>query len=105
VFVSRYQSGSVRYYSGRLTVRWDYILPDQLETVLNNLRQRGDHPYIVVEPFERSEFAERFRGHTDLADLDWPPVAEHESSHVRIYDPADRSRAPTSRRAATAVIR
>jgi hypothetical protein len=101
VFVSRYQSGSARYYSGRITVRWDVIPQEQLDAALDLLRQRGYHPYIVVEEVERAEFAERFRGRSALADLDWTPRAEHASSHVRTATRSTGQRRHTHRRRVT----
>lgn len=83
-------SGSVRYYSGRLTVRFDWIAPTDLDVVLEELRRRGYHPYIALDEAEESSFRERFRGHSALAPLDWMPMAFLYANRVRVYDLSDR---------------
>jgi hypothetical protein len=89
--LSLQECGSLRYYAGRLTVRYDYIAPNQLDLVINHLRQLGYHPYIVLEQWEEPRFRARFRGRSALAALDWPPVARlNHSTKVSIYDPADK---------------
>ncbi|HVH26523.1 MAG TPA: hypothetical protein VM818_07190 [Vicinamibacterales bacterium] len=103
--ISMHHSGSVRYYSGRLTVRYDYIPDEQLDSVVNELRRLGYHPYFVLEEWEEPNFRARFHEHSALAALDWSPVAwlDH-STRVRIYDPADRDK-PLDERHASVVIR
>jgi len=89
-------SGSIRYYSGRLTVRFDLIPPDQLGQALSDLQRIGFHPYIVVNDWEQEAFRRRFAAYTPIGALDWPPVAwlQH-STRVFIYDPADRGKSQT----------
>jgi hypothetical protein len=84
-------SGSARYYSGRLTVRFDYIASDRLDLALERLRALGYHPYILIEDWEEQLFKDQFSAHTPHGRLDWLPVAQFDGiSRVRIYDPADR---------------
>jgi hypothetical protein len=99
VLLSMQHSGSVRYYSGRLTIRYDWIRPNWLDAVIRELRARGYHPYIVLEEWEEPEFKARFEGHSALAALDWPPMVwlKH-STNVRIYDPAQRDASAVSTR-------
>jgi hypothetical protein len=106
VFVSMQYSGSIRYYAGRLTVRYDWIPSYRLDGVLEELRALGYHPYLVLEQWEEPEFQARFDGHSRLAALDWPPVAvlTHLATTVRIYDPSDKA-APASAARATETIR
>jgi hypothetical protein len=101
VILSVLHSGSVRYYSGRLTVRFDWIPPTHLDAVIDQLRRLGYHPYIAIEESEESAFRERFRGQSARATLDWMPIAFLYSNRLRVYDPldreagrADRSRVP-----------
>jgi hypothetical protein len=85
-------SGSLRYYSGRLTLRWDQLEPQWLDRAVAFLRQRGYAPYILLESGEEASFRRQFAGTSGLAALDWKPVATLSStgsSTVRIYDPAD----------------
>lgn len=86
-------SGSVRHYSGRLTLRWDGLPPEWLDPAVAFLRTSGYRPYLLIEDWERPQFVERFTGHSTLVALDWPPVASY-SGGVRadIFDPDDRNR-------------
>ncbi len=89
--LSMQHSGSIRYYSGRATVRFDHIAPGQLESTLAALTDAGYRPYILVEPWEVPLFRKYYMGFSPLASLDWPPVAVMRDTDIRIYDPADRS--------------
>jgi 4-amino-4-deoxy-L-arabinose transferase-like glycosyltransferase len=88
--LSMLHSGSVRYYAGRPTVRFDVIPPAQLDATLAALVSSGYRPFILLEPSEAPEFRKRFTGFSSLARLDWPPIALLRQSNVRIYDPADQ---------------
>jgi hypothetical protein len=90
IFISMWHSGSIRYYSGRLTVRYDWILATELDSVIAELQRQGYHPYLVMESWEEAQFLKKFGGYSDLAALDWPPVALNDAGTVKIYDPADR---------------
>jgi hypothetical protein len=93
VLLAGRESGSLRYYAGRLTLRWDMVDRSSLDTVLEELRQKGYPPFFVLETWEEADFRERFSGHTPLAALDWPPLADIGLNiRVRIYDPAARAR-------------
>ena len=45
VFFTMLHSGSVRYYSGRMTIRYDLIPPERFEATVTHLRQRGYTPF------------------------------------------------------------
>jgi hypothetical protein len=93
VFISGLHSGTIRYYSNRLTIRYDLLDPAWLDRAIAYLQSRGHHPYIVVEEDEEPIFKSRFAAASSLGALDWPPSAERfEPVHVRIYDPSDRAR-------------
>jgi hypothetical protein len=93
VFIAGVESGSLRYYSSRLTVRTDLLDERWLDDAVEALRLKGLHPYVVLEEAEEAPFRERFGGHNVLGQLDWPPMVERSDPiHVRIYDPADRQR-------------
>jgi 4-amino-4-deoxy-L-arabinose transferase-like glycosyltransferase len=102
--ISMQQSGSIRYYSGRLTLRYDWILRQRLEWLVGELRRLGYRPYIVLDEWEVPRFRAKFRDHTPLGALDWPPLAQH-ASGSRIYDPADRAAAIRGASFPTATIR
>jgi hypothetical protein len=90
VLVCMQHSGAARYYSGRITVRYDLMRPADLDLVVEELRRLGYHPYLVLDDWEEARFRDRFQGRSALAGLDWTPVAQLHSNQVRIYDPADR---------------
>jgi hypothetical protein len=91
VFISRLHTGSIRYYSGRLTMHFEGIPPAALDMVLRDLRQLGYHPYIAIETGEDEMFRERFAARSSAGALDWAPVVllDH-PSQIKIYDPAER---------------
>jgi hypothetical protein len=91
ILLSMQHSGSVRYYSSRLSLRWDLLDPEWLEPGLMFLRAKGYRPLLLLEEWEQPLFTRRFAAHTKLAALDWRPVATY-SGEIRtdIFDPADR---------------
>jgi dolichyl-phosphate-mannose-protein mannosyltransferase len=86
VFFTMLHSGSARYYSGRLTVRYDLIPPQLFERAIAYFQGQGYAPFLLLDDDERGHFVERFTGATSLAALDWPPVATLDG--VAIYDVA-----------------
>jgi hypothetical protein len=88
--LSMQHSGSVRYYAGRPTVRFDLIAPAQLDATLATLAASGYRPYILLESWEVPQFQKRYAGFSPLGPLDWPPAVLLRESSIRIYDPADR---------------
>jgi hypothetical protein len=61
VVLSSFHSGSINYYSGRLTLRFDAIAPDRLLPVVRAARDRGARVYLVRdEDAELRLFAARF---------------------------------------------
>ena len=96
IFLSMQHSGSIRYYSGRMTLRWDLMNPAWLDPALTDLRVKGYHPLFLLEEWEQTRFTERFAAHSKLAALDWQPVATYapypEQIRTDIFDPADSGR-------------
>jgi hypothetical protein len=88
VFFSGQQSGSLRYYSGRLTLRWNHLDAAWLERSIDVLKGLGFRPYFVFEEGEEAEFRGWFGSTSRLGRLDWPPLVELKTAPVvRIYDP------------------
>lgn len=87
-------SGSARYYSGRLTLRWDMIEPAQLDPLVADLQRRGYLPFILLDDWEEPEFSARFKGASRLAALDWEPVVEMPSVKLFAARPPGRDAAP-----------
>jgi len=87
------QSGSVRLYGGRLTVRWDIVEPTRLDETLDLLQRSGYEPYLLLEDWELPLFRKRFGGASQFGDVDWPPaLAYKDISYVAVYRFADRAR-------------
>jgi hypothetical protein len=93
VFIAGLHSGSIRYHAGRTTLNFGRLDERSLDAAVAGLRAHGYHPYIAVEEGEEPAFRERFGRYSQLAALDWPPIANTSRRvSVRIYDPADRDR-------------
>ena len=89
--ITSWQSGSVRFYSGRKTLIWDQLDPAWLDRAIAFVRSRGFEPYLLFESREEPLFRERFGAHSAIGRLDWRPAAEV-ASQVRVYRPDDRDR-------------
>jgi hypothetical protein len=88
--ISLQHSGSARFYSGRITVRYDFIGRNDLDRVVNDLRRLGYLPYFLLDEAEEASFRSRFGNTSPLGALDWAPEATLHRNTVRIYDPARR---------------
>jgi hypothetical protein len=92
IYLTGTQTGSLRYYTGRLTLRLEQLNPGWLDIAVDELRRRGYHPYIVLEAGEEDWYRDKFGEQTQLGRLDWPAQYEREQPIVtRIYDPLDRA--------------
>lgn len=74
-------SGSLRYYAGCATVRWDRLDPSALDSVLAQLRAKGITPYAVLDEVEDREFRQRFASQRGAQGL--VPLAEF--GQARVY--------------------
>jgi len=92
-FVTVIESGSVRLYGKRATMRWDEVPAGKLDETLEAMRANGFTPYILLEDWEAPMFRARFKEGDDAGQVDWPPAVEcYGPVTVRIYDPNDRKR-------------
>ena len=85
VLLAMQHSGSARYYSGRITIRYDVIPPGNIEPLLARLRQLGYEPYVLLDEGEESAFRDRFSAHSPIGALDWAPMAQLRSPRVNLY--------------------
>jgi hypothetical protein len=93
VLLSVQESGPLRMYGGRTTVRFDALDPGGLDAAVHFLDRAGYRPYFVLEAWEEAQFRDRFARSSALGLLDWPPMAEvGRPVKVRFYDPRDRQR-------------
>jgi 4-amino-4-deoxy-L-arabinose transferase-like glycosyltransferase len=94
------ESGSVRFYSNRVTMTWRALTPEALDQALAFARSHGYRPYFLIETEEQQEFVDRFSARTPVGGLGWPPIADI-NHMVRLYDPDDYSRYRAGERVTT----
>jgi hypothetical protein len=92
VIISAQHSGSIRYYAGRLTLRWDVGDPAWLDRTVEWLAAHGHHPYFVLEDPEIERLRARFGPANAVARLDWAPMVVFRGGAVKIYDAIGRDR-------------
>ncbi|MEZ5284675.1 MAG: hypothetical protein R2712_07690 [Vicinamibacterales bacterium] len=93
VFFAYQESGALHYYTDRPIVRFDVLTSGWFTHALDDVRERGLHPYFIVEDHEEVVFKARFQDVSPLGRLDWQPVAELDGPvRVRVFDPEDRAR-------------
>jgi len=85
VIITLARAGSLRYYGGRLTARYDYIDAAWLDRFVAWLSAEGVHVYALLDEHEWAEFHSRFAGQQTLSHLgalaiDYRPVA------TRVFD-------------------
>jgi hypothetical protein len=61
VVLAMQHSGSIRYYSGRQTIRWDLIERSSLDRTIEAYRASGREPFAVLDGDEDAAFRERFQ--------------------------------------------
>jgi hypothetical protein len=67
IVLAAQHSGSIRYYAGRPTFRWDLLSPTRLDQALATFRAQGYEPFLVVDGGEYEEFKARFDATGQLA--------------------------------------
>jgi hypothetical protein len=92
VIISAQHSGSIRYYAGRLTLRWDVGDPKWLDRTVAWLDAHGHHPYFVVEQQEIDALRATFGAASASARLDWPPIVTFRGGAVKMFDAIKRDR-------------
>jgi hypothetical protein len=81
-------SGSIRYYTGRPTIRYDFFPVGRFPWVFPALQEMGYRPYILLESWEEQKFLDRFEGRGPLGRLEMPVKAEMTAPvGIRLYDP------------------
>jgi len=89
-----HHSGSIRYYAGRLTLRWDLLDGAWLDRTVEELRRREIPVYLLLEHFERQQFEERFKGQRTLAVLTTVPLASGRSGEQQLFWMGEGERPP-----------
>jgi hypothetical protein len=96
VIISAQHSGSIRYYAGRLTLRWDVGDVAWLDRTVDWLAANGHHPYFVLEPQEIEQLRARYGRRNATARLDWTPMVVFRSGAVTMFDAMRREATGTT---------
>ena len=75
VILSAQHSGSLRYYAGRMTMRYDEFEPEWIDRAIDWLAARGVSTYFAVEAWELAEVRQRFAGTRAADALKQAPLA------------------------------
>ena len=88
IVLSMQHSGTIRFYSGRMTVRYEYIPEYRFKTSLEWLTRNGYRPYILLEEWEAPRWREHFVGDPPVANLEFRVLGELQwPANIRLYDP------------------
>ena len=85
VLVVMERSGSLRYYAGRMTLRYDFLEPDWLDRAVAWMTERGVHVYAVLDERQAGECKRRFAGQRTAAAFD-RPVLVYEPAGTALFD-------------------
>jgi hypothetical protein len=83
---SSQHSGSLRFYSGRLTLRYDSVRKEWAKDVPRAVERAGYHPYLVIDDAETAQVREQFGLPAD-GSLPWPVRARmRELGGLTVFD-------------------
>jgi len=87
VIFASIHAGSLRYYAGRATLRFDLLDPDWLDRAAGWLREHGRHPYVLIEDWEMPLFRERFGAANTFGELRLAPALAYKAYAIpgRVY--------------------
>lgn len=87
VLIALQHGGSLRYYAGRMTVRYDYVDPAWLDRLVAWFAERGVRTYALLEAWEVDAWQERFGASSRFGRLDGRLLRRiPHSLDVRLYD-------------------
>jgi hypothetical protein len=87
VIFSMSHSGSLRYYGGRMSLRYDLLDPDWLDRSVAWLAAHGAHPYLLVNDWELPQFLARFQTQHAVARVHEPPMFAYQSAgRIFLFD-------------------
>jgi hypothetical protein len=89
VIIALQHSGTIAFYSGRTTIRYDLLPHQRIRSIVDWLSANGHRPYLVLEDWEEEKYKRRFApGEDALSLLRIPVIAQTTFSiTVRIFDP------------------
>lgn len=73
--IAMQHSGSIRYYAGRPTIRWDLLDATTLDDVVARLRAEGHEPFVVLDVGEDAPFRRKFEAAQQQAIRRLAPIA------------------------------
>ena len=86
VVLTMQHSGAIRFYGGKLTIRYDFLDKDRARQVPADLERLGYHPFMAIDDWEAQYVRLQF-GFAPDAPLPWPVLARmRENGGVTIFD-------------------
>jgi hypothetical protein len=87
IVMSMQHSGTIRYYGGRLTMRYDSLDGPWLDRAVDWLSERGIKTFVFVEDWEVPRFQKRFAGQR-FGSLNMKPLViyRNASAEMFLYD-------------------
>jgi hypothetical protein len=80
-------SGSLRYYAGRMSMRFDNLEGAWLDRAVTWLEAHGVRSYLLVEDWEEPAFRQHFAGSPRLEFLNQPPIFTYEGpAKIKLFD-------------------
>jgi hypothetical protein len=94
VVFTEQHSGTVRYYGGRMTLRFDLLDQAWLDRAVEWMTTHGHHPYFLLEEWEIPVFQQRFAPENALGALGFAPAIAYHApgvpGSVYLFDPIRR---------------
>jgi hypothetical protein len=90
VIISAQHSGTLRYYAGRMTLRWDVGDPAWLDRTVSWLAAHGRDPYLVLEETEIDALRAKAGSSSIVARVDWTPMVAFRGGAVKLFDAVNR---------------
>ena len=86
IVIAAQHSGSIRYYAGRPTLRWDILGAGRLDDALATLRAQGFEPFLVLDSGELEPFRQRFDARGQRAVHRLSPLAVLGDARIYAFD-------------------
>lgn len=90
IVLANQHSGSLRWYGKRQTIRWDYLEPQQLVPMVQELQARGATVYVALEGSEVEMFDARFAGVINQLQVDHVGRVRNVSFRRLVYFPPNK---------------